>query len=229
MMTVLNNSNEQVTMSSLEMVEYINSVRSADEAEVRHSNFLAKVPNVLKGDELKFQSVYIGGNGQERPCYKFPKREACLMAMSYSYELQAKVYDRMTELEGNLQKPKTPLELAREQVALYEALEEKEKELQIAIATKAQIGARREATAMNTASQAIKKANALEIQLDQSKEWATVKRVNKLYPNTKIDWRPLKTAGKFLSIEPIDVFDQTYGTVKSYHKDVWYMAYKLTF
>jgi hypothetical protein len=47
------------------------------------------------------------GNGAVRksPGYTFPKREACLMAMSYSYELQAKVYDRMTALEEQARQP----------------------------------------------------------------------------------------------------------------------------
>lgn len=97
--------NPSVTMSSLELVAFINASRQAGEAELTHANFLKKVPNVLNGDEVKFYSVYLGGNGQERPCYNFPKREACLMAMSYSYELQAKVFDRMTALEA-LQTPK---------------------------------------------------------------------------------------------------------------------------
>lgn len=38
--------------------------------------------------------------GRPRKGYVFQKREACLMAMSYSYDIQAKVYDRMTELEA---------------------------------------------------------------------------------------------------------------------------------
>ncbi len=36
------------------------------------------------------------GGVRDCPGYRFPKREACLTAMSYSYELQAKVFDRMT-------------------------------------------------------------------------------------------------------------------------------------
>ena len=88
-----------VTMSSLELVDYINSQRGEGEAELRHSDFLAKVPNVLGGGERNFSSTYRDVQNKERPCYIFPKREACLMAMSYSYDLQAKVFDRMTELE----------------------------------------------------------------------------------------------------------------------------------
>jgi hypothetical protein len=95
-------------MSSLEMVEFINSQRGEGEVELLHKNFLAKVPQVLgEYGAAKFSATYIHPqNKQSYPCYRFPKREACLMAMSYSYELQAKVFDRMTELEQG--KPITP-------------------------------------------------------------------------------------------------------------------------
>ena len=126
-------------------------------------------------------------------------------------------------------KPKTQLELAREQVALLERLEQIEIERDLAIATKAEIGNRREATAMNTASQAVKKANALEIQLDRSKDYATVKRMEMLHHGVKFDWRKLKATCVDMGIEPLAVFDQNYGTVKAYHRDVWQETYALTF
>lgn len=97
--------NPSVTMSSLELVAFINASRQAGEAELRHADFLAKVPKVLNGGERNFSSSYLDIQNKERPCYHFPKREACLMAMSYSYDLQAKVFDRMTALEA-LQAPK---------------------------------------------------------------------------------------------------------------------------
>ena len=105
-----------ITMSSLELVDFINEDRrerahaqgvsfpSYGFARLEHADFLKKVPQVL-GQELagKFSCKFVvaTGNGGERtsPGYRFPKREACLMAMSYSYELQAKVFDRMTALE----------------------------------------------------------------------------------------------------------------------------------
>ena len=92
-------------MTRLELVDYLNEERrnySYGYTEVVHADLLKRVPKVLGGDAGNFSSVYLGGNGQERPCYIFPKREACLMAMSYSYALQAKVFDRMTALEEKL-------------------------------------------------------------------------------------------------------------------------------
>ncbi|MEQ1977537.1 Rha family transcriptional regulator [Xenorhabdus sp. SGI240] len=104
---------EAPTMTSLEMVDYINADRKAKaEAEgltfpckkytrLQHKSFLAKVPKVL-GEEhsAKYFAQYKDSTGRELPCYRFPKREACLMAMSYSYELQAQVFDHMTEQEA---------------------------------------------------------------------------------------------------------------------------------
>jgi len=107
--------NQEVTMSSLEMVAYINSDRqSKAEAEglefpckkyrqLSHKNFMAKVPKVLGLTSAKYlaDDEFTSGNGAKatRNIYNFPKREACLMAMSYSYELQAAIYDYMEELD----------------------------------------------------------------------------------------------------------------------------------
>lgn len=104
----------QVTITSLEIVDFINQHRkeSGDTTVLRHDHFMAKVPKVL-GEEAapKFlgDDIFTNGTGGqvERKVYIFPKREACLMAMSYSYELQAKVFDRMTAMEDAL-KNQTP-------------------------------------------------------------------------------------------------------------------------
>ena len=118
---VLQVSGATITMTSLELVDFINEERKARAdsvgakfpssgfAKLEHADFLKKVPLVLGQDHAgKFsETVYrvnpSGGRPIPSPGYRFPKREACLMAMSYSYELQAKVFDRMTELEEEQQ------------------------------------------------------------------------------------------------------------------------------
>jgi hypothetical protein len=89
------------TMTSLEIVRLINDEREEGQAELRHADFLAKVPKVIGEEPAKnFVGQYKAGNGQMQPCYNLPKREAHLMVMSESYKVQAKVYDRWQELEA---------------------------------------------------------------------------------------------------------------------------------
>lgn len=112
MSNLMNNldSSNQVTMSSIEIVEFINAYRhGTSEPLIRHDNFMAKVPKVLgEMHAPKFLGTQNYGNNNTRYIYELPKREACLMAMSYSYELQAQIFDRMTAIEEALKKPIIP-------------------------------------------------------------------------------------------------------------------------
>ncbi|AMR57282.1 putative antirepressor protein [Pseudomonas phage vB_PsyM_KIL3b] len=98
------------TMTSLEIVDMINKERAALFAngqakkyvELRHDSFMKKVADTLGEAAPKFigTAFYEVNNAKrEREIYIFPKREATLMAMSYSPAISAAVYDRMTELE----------------------------------------------------------------------------------------------------------------------------------
>ncbi|MFL1548799.1 phage antirepressor protein [Pseudomonas sp. D47] len=91
-----------VTMTSLELVDFINGRRAEDDPVLDHADFMKKVPRVLKKDAGKFSDIYFDSMNRRQKCYRFPKRESCLMAMSYSYDLQAAVFDYMTELEQRL-------------------------------------------------------------------------------------------------------------------------------
>lgn len=92
--------NNAPTMTSVELVEVINSLREEGKAELRHDHFMAKVQKVLGSDAPEFLGTQKYGNNISRQVYNLPKREASLMVMSESYAVQAKVYDRMVELES---------------------------------------------------------------------------------------------------------------------------------
>jgi len=99
-------SSKVLTMSSLEMVSYVNSTRSLGESELRHDNFMAKVPKVLGIRSPEFLGDQKDSQGRTYKCYNFPKREAMLMAMSYSYDLQAQIFDAWESAEAVLTKAK---------------------------------------------------------------------------------------------------------------------------
>lgn len=102
-------SSDAVTMTSLELVDYINEIRrqQGETIVLRHDDFMRKVPKIIgEGLAPKFYGTnsYVSGKGGERQqtIYRFPKREATLMAMSYSAEISAQVYDKMEALEKQL-------------------------------------------------------------------------------------------------------------------------------
>ena len=214
-----------LTMSSLEIAELTGK---------RHDNVMRDIRTML--DELggvhSFEDTHTNPqNRQSYSIFNLPKREALILVSGYSVAMRAKIIDRWQELEAK-QSPKIPLTYIQALEQLIEVEKQKEAALElakVAIETKAEIGSRREATAMNTASQAVKKANKLEIELDQSKDYCTVKRMEMLKHGQKFNWRLLKSAGQDLGIDSIDIYDANYGSVKAYHRDVWLEAYALTF
>lgn len=132
------------TMTSLAIVDLINKERAAAFAngqskkfvELQHKHFLVKVVQTLGEEASAKFSAHVQievGNGAKRdtPIYIFPKREATLMAMSYSPAISAAVYDRMTELEQQAEKNviklpdfSNPAEAARAWALEYERSEQ---------------------------------------------------------------------------------------------------------
>lgn len=141
---VLSNNNGVKTMTSLQLVEYINYLREQenpwDYKELVHSDFLKKVPIVLQGGAGNFSSSYKSLQNKELPMYVFPRREALLMAMSYSYDVQAAVFDAWETAEKALQQISTismpnfmnPAEAAKAWALEYEQKEAAKLQLTLA-------------------------------------------------------------------------------------------------
>lgn len=205
------------TMSSREIAELI---------EKQHSHIKVSAERLAdKGVIGTLAAREFTHNGNTYTEYLLNKRDSLILVAQNCPEFTARIVDRWQELEAAqaiaIPNFSNPAEAARAWAAQYEAR-------LLAEQTKAQIGQRREATAMNTASQAVKKVAKLEIELDKSKQYATVKRMEMIYHGQRFDWRRLKSTAVEMGIPSIDVFDQNYGTVKSYHADVWAEAYALT-
>lgn len=92
-----------------------------------------------------------------------------------------------------------------------------------AIATKAQIGSRREATAMANAAKANKEVARLMDRLGFNTKHATVKAVEGASRRKfgSQGWRPLSEWCKAHDVKASDVPDPLYGTVKSWPADAW--------
>lgn len=117
------------------------------------------------------------------------------------------------------------------EAAIAWANEYKAKQLAIterdhAIATKAEIGSRREATALGRLSAKVKEVEKLKTQLDSSTGFATIKKVQSLTGGT-YDTYELRRYSKAQGLEIQKAEDANYGSVNSYHKDAWLAVYNI--
>ena len=73
-------------------------------------------------------------------------------------------------------------------------------------------------------AQKTKEVEALKIELDESKEWYSVKRMM-IEDGREFSWRPLKKYSDEHGYDIKKVFDANYGEVNAYHIDVWHAVY----
>ena len=116
-----------LTVQKHNNIDVMSSVDLAELCGVRHDHFMTKAQKVI-GEQLpNFREMqkYNKGNSSkgERAILMLPEREACLMAMSYSYELQAHVFD-----QWQAEKNKTPALPSVKELALMVIAAEEEKE-----------------------------------------------------------------------------------------------------
>ena len=170
-----------------------------------HKNVLRDVREMLEGleiDTAQFSAVYKADNKQMYECFKLPKNLTIALVSGYNIKLRLAIIDRWQELE-NQSKPAMPTTY----IAALEALiaSEKAKEL------------------------ALLQVDELQVELDESKAYCTIKRF--AFYN-KIDWRDLswkKLKAAHIRITGEDVhkiFDANFPDgVNAYHKEAFAEVY----
>jgi len=184
-MNELMNVKTSSTMSSVEIAKLTGKT---------HDNVLKDIRRILDDveiDHVQFNAIFLDAYKREQPCFNLPRIECDLVVSGYSAPYRFAIIKRWHELE----KPKTQLELAREQVVLLERLEAIE----------------------------IERAN-LKVTLDMAHDWSSIKRME-MRDGKKYFYPPLRNYSKSNGYEVKKVFDQNYGEVNSYHKDVWEAIY----
>ena len=67
-----------------------------------HKNVLRDIKRILKEakiDQLRFESIYLAGNGEERICFNLPRLEYDLVVSGYSAKYRLAIIKRWHELE----------------------------------------------------------------------------------------------------------------------------------
>ena len=106
---------ETMTISSISLTNLVDTIRKEGGSFLQHNAFIRKATKILGTDSVKmFEGDHQGGFDTEK-CLHLPEREACLMMMSYDYDLQIKIYDAFMELkEAKELNIKNALELVNE-------------------------------------------------------------------------------------------------------------------
>lgn len=220
------------TMTSLEIAELTGK---------RHDHVLRDIRSMLSelygADRLpSFEETVerpnpSGGASIKSPAFRLPRREVEILVTGYSITLRAKVIDRLRELESEVAKPRelSRLELIQMALAAEQDKIRIEAERDHAIATKAQIGSKREASAMATASAAVREVNRLKGELGKNSKHATViaveRATGKRFP--KNAYVSLRRWCKRNNAQAVDVVDERYGSVKAWPAGAWLEAFDI--
>lgn len=184
----------------------------------------------LDDDEKLMRTLYVSGQNRESLLINESGLYSLIMtsrkpeAKAFKKWVTSEVLPSIRKTGSYSAKQKTALELAREQVLLLESLEATQKQLTHAIATKAEIGSRREATSMATASVAVRERNKALEQLGTAKSMATIRAVNKA-TGEHFQFKPLKDYCKAKELELGYATDPLYGEVRTYPAQAWFEVY----
>lgn len=204
----------------------------ADLTDKRHSDVMRDIRVMMAALEQNadlrsvcISNTYVGENEQTYPQYELDKDTSLNLLLGYDAVARMKVIKRWQELEAG-QGQKLPqsfaqaLRLAAEQAEQIEQLAYERDE---AKRTKAEIGSRREATAMATAAAKTKEVAKLQHELGRNQQHATVIAVENATKQkfAKNAYVGLRKAAKEFGLGAVDVVDQRYGSVKAWPAAAW--------
>lgn len=226
---------DAVTMSSREIAELVES---------RHDSVKRTIERLVERKVIGSPPMveYLDGLGRPATEYLFSgdkgKRDSFVVVAQLSPEFTGALVDRWQKLEE--QQADVSLDtdegkllviqgLATKQLALIAENKKVTQQRDHAIETKAEIGSRREATAMATASAAVREARQLRERLGMGVTQATIVAVEKALGREfgRSGWRPLKKWCEARDIKAPHVVHPTFGSVIAWPAGAWMDAYQI--
>ena len=198
----------------------------------RHDNVCMDIKKMLLElgeDPLNFQGIYFDSMNREQTEYSLDRELTETLLTGYSAKLRRKVIARWRELEAQAEQAAPALPNYAEALRqLADKVEEAASlviERDHAIATKAQIGSKREATAMATAATAKREASKLKDQLGFSTRHATILQVEDAVGGD-FGFLDLRRWCKANEVTPETVPDKRYPKgVKAWPAGAWMAVY----
>lgn len=187
-----------------------NSLLVAEKFGKRHADVIRSIDNILNTEDellnakmrLAFVSTtYEDSTGKSNPAYIMNQKGFSILVMGWNgikaLKFKNEFYDAFEAMERSLKEIKTPQTYAEALRRLADEVEAKE-QIQYQLEQKAE-------------------------QLDESKEWYSIKRWAKEHNmNWRcINWRRMKALSYGLGYEIKKIFDANYGQVNIYHINVF--------
>lgn len=224
-------SNQEVTITSLDFLNnYINPARvAAGEPSVSKQAFLIRVEDELENEGLRDVKINITEEinnlgfavSRKTKYYDLTHDQMMLVGMRESKAVRKAVLSKLKLLL----KPQQPSWLVSLSPEAQIAIADIDRQRLEAIATKAEIGSRREATAMNTASRLSKENKALQSKLQdigthKSLIAAKIDKYVVIGGKNKSVATIMKKLSSEMNHEIVKVEDARYGFANTYHIDV---------
>lgn len=219
---VIQTSGQAATMTSLEIAELTGK---------EHKNVIRDIRAML--DELEKDGSNLSHPREDKDargyttCFHLNRELTDTLLTGYSAAARLKVVRRWHELEAKslaaLPDFSNPVAAARAWADQMEKSQVLAIERDKAIATKAQIGSKREATAMATASAAKREVTRLKDELGVNQHHATIIAVEKALGEQLGNqyWRKLKAWSEEHGISATKVVDPRWGEVKAWPAEAW--------
>ncbi|MGA3682502.1 ORF6N domain-containing protein [Pseudomonas graminis] len=216
------------TMDTSDLLVLVNEARAEfGEPSVRHNDFVARCRDELDGEYYETFVIKLNGPGRPSEALRLTRDQCKLVAMRESKGVRRRVLARLNELENQHALPGDYIQ------ALEHLLESKRSERAAleqrdhAIATKAEIGSRREATAMATASAAVRQVQKLKDDLGLGTRQAAALAVEKVAGRKfgVSGYVPLRRWCKDRGITAPKVFHPTFGFVRCWPAGAWLDVY----
>lgn len=220
--TLTEAGNPASTMTSIELLALINAERKAfGEAEVRHNDFSARCKDELDGEHYE-TFVVTNPNATTTEVLDLTLDQCSLVAMRESKGVRRTVLAKLKAKQQAI--PSSFAEALRLAADEHERRQIAEAQRDEAVRTKAQIGSKREATAMAKASQAVRQVNKLTDELGHNARHATVIAVEKA-TGRKFKWLELRRHCKAHGLTTEKVQDPRWGEATAWPAEAWRAAY----
>ena len=186
----------------------------------------------LNIDSSTIGCIYTDSQNRQQTEFNLNKELTLTLVAGYNVKLRLAIIKRWQELEAQ-QKPSfslpnfmNPAEAARAWALEFEAKLVAIEERDHAVKTKMQISDKKTATAMATASAAVRETNKLKEQLGFCSKQATVIAVENA-TRQKFNWTKLKAWCKQNNTQPVSVPDARFGEAKAWPAGAWLECYDI--